>query len=108
MRRLWSYFIMLLLLFISMPAAGLEGYRVTSDHVMLGQIAKELYTNERMWKEIAVWNGLQEPYSLSKGQILVLLQTPLRPPSPQNRVSLEELPSLPINTKWPSVARKIE
>jgi len=92
-----------------MPAAaGLEGYRVTNDRMLLGQIAKELYMDERQWKEIAAWNGLQPPYTLTKGQILVLLQPPERPASEANRVSLEELPALPTNTKWPSVTRKIE
>lgn len=89
-------------------AAALEGYRVTDDRMLLGQIAKELYMDERLWKEIAAWNGLQPPYTLTKGQILVLLQAPDRPAAEKNKVSLEELPALPTNTKWPSVARKIE
>jgi nucleoid-associated protein YgaU len=50
--------------------------RVTS-HQRLDQIAYEEYGDARMWRALADANGLDDPFSLSDGQLLVIPQNTL-------------------------------
>jgi hypothetical protein len=87
--------------------AANQGYRVLSRSQTLIQIARDLYKDQRQWKEIAYWNGIKPPYALSVGQVLVLKTPPVVAIPSENLVTGAEVDAIKPLTKWPSVDRKI-
>ena len=99
-----------ILILMMSSAAGAEtlGYKVRFRSQTLIQIARDVYKDEREWKDLAYWNGLKPPYSLSVGQILLLKKPPVAPLAQENLVTGKALESIQPNSSWPSVARQIE
>jgi hypothetical protein len=91
-------------------AAGAEtlGYKVRVRSQTLIQIARDVYKDERAWKDIAYWNGLKPPYSLNVGQVLLLKKPPVEPVPQENLVTGKALESIQPRSSWASVARQIE
>lgn len=97
-----------LLVCVSTQAASAKyGYRVTSSKTVI-QIARDVYSDERVWKKIAYWNNLKPPYSLHKGQILVLPSAPVNSLPEGNAVAENEVPEPKFLAKRPSVDQKVE
>ncbi len=84
-----------------------HGYRVSSPDKTLIQIARDLYSDERLWKKISQWNNVTPPYALKVGQILVLPYAPLNSVASENRVPANELPKPTFTTRLPSVEQRI-
>ena len=106
MRFIWIY---VLCAMSSLPAAaGNQGYRVRTKLQTLIQIARDIYKDERQWKEIAFWNGLKPPYALNVNQVLVLKAPPVAPIPRENLVTGPEIDSIKPLTKRPSVERQIK
>jgi hypothetical protein len=105
MRWNWIY---VLCLITGLPAmAANQGYRVLSRSQTLIQIARDVYKDERQWKEIAYWNGIKPPYALSVGQVLVLKTPPVVVVPSENLVTGAEVDAIKPLAEWPSVERKI-
>lgn len=83
-------------------------YRVTSSSKTLIQIARDVYGDERAWKKIAYWNNIKPPYSLQKGQILVLPSTPANQIDAANQVAENNIPKPEFLAHRPSVDQKVE
>lgn len=106
MRRYASHILILAL----SCSAGAEtwGYKVHSRSQTLIQIARDVYKDEREWKDIAYWNGIKPPYALSVGQVLLLKNPPLAKIPQESLVTGESLNGVKPHEVWASVARQIE
>jgi len=96
-----------LMAFVGAAWAQPVGYRVVAANKTVIQIARDVYNDQRVWKEIAQANALMPPYELHKGQILVLPKPPLHKLPLENRVAAGEVPSIAKNVSLPSVKREI-
>lgn len=86
---------------------GHYAYRVTSPSKTVIQIARDVYSDERLWKKIAYWNNIQPPHKLSVGQILVLPEKPKNSIPQENLVTGQEVPKPNFSSTRPTVEREI-
>lgn len=96
-----------ILAFVSQAWAQPVGYRVAAPNKTVIQIARDVYNDQRLWKEIAQANALKAPYELHKGQILVLPKPPIHKLPLENRVASADVPPIAKNVSLPSVKREI-
>jgi hypothetical protein len=57
---------------------GQNVYVVNARAPHLFMISRDLYGDDKSWKQIAAWNNLKPPYELSAGQRLVLKKPPTK------------------------------
>lgn len=47
-------------------------YQIAPGTISMMQIARDVYGDEKLWKEIAAWNNIRAPFPISAGQIILL------------------------------------
>lgn len=75
------------------------GYRVISRDKTIIQIARDIYKDQNKWPKIAKWNNLVAPYTIRKGQVLVLLDNPVVPVPEANLVQDVKAPVVQVSSK---------